>query len=242
MYQPRPPRVNPTPSGSPILRASFSSVSRQSVYARIGKRALDLVVVAATAPLTLPLLAVLALLVRFRLGAPVLFWQARSGRNGQLFWLCKFRSMTGAVGASGTPLPDEARLTRFGRWLRATSLDELPELWNIARGEMSLVGPRPLLPEYLNRYSVEQARRHEMLPGLTGLAQVEGRNAVSWEERFRQDVVYVDQVSLRLDAWILLRTVACVLLRRGVSAEGHATMPVFQGTADRPEEPISKAA
>ena len=198
------------------------------------KRAFDLLVVILAAPLWLPLAALVALLVRVKLGAPVLFRQPRPGRHGQVFELVKFRTMADTRGADGRLRPDAERLTPFGRWLRSTSLDELPELWNVLRGDMSLVGPRPLLVQYLGRYSPRQARRHEVRPGLTGLAQVMGRNALSWEERFEWDVRYVEQRGFWLDLRILALTVGAVLFRRGVSARGEATMPEFD---PRPAEP-----
>ena len=170
------------------------------------------------------------MLVRLNLGRPVFFRQPRPGRQGRVFELIKFRTMTQARDAQGHLLPDAQRLTRFGRWLRSTSLDELPEVLNVLRGEMSLVGPRPLLVQYLDRYSPEQARRHEVLPGLTGWVQVKGRNALTWEEKFRLDVWYVDHRSLWLDLRILALTVWHVLRRHGVSAPGAATMPEFMGS------------
>lgn len=176
-----------------------------------------------------PLLLGLAALVRVFLGSPVLFRQERPGLGGRLFRLYKFRTMRDALDAAGRPLPDELRLTAFGRWLRASSLDELPELWNVLRGDMSLVGPRPLLVEYLPLYSAEQARRHEVRPGLTGWAQVNGRNAQSWEDRLAMDVWYIEHRSLALDLLILRMTLAAVLFARGVSHQGHATMPKFTG-------------
>lgn len=210
------------------------------------KRALDIVASALLLVLLSPLLALTALLVRVRLGSPVLFRQARPGRDGRLFELVKFRTMREAAGTAplSGPAPgavaavatDEARLTPFGRLLRASSLDELPELVNVLRGEMSIVGPRPLLPEYLERYNAHQARRHEVRPGITGLAQVSGRNALSWEERFDLDVRYVDERSLLLDLRILAMTVGAVFSRRGVSAEGHATMEPFTGSPDEGSE------
>lgn len=198
-------------------------------YRSGGKRLLDLALTVPALVITAPLMGVLAGLVRLRLGAPILFRQQRPGRGGMPFTILKFRTMTDRRDAEGRLLPDAERLPRLGRLLRATSLDELPELWNVVRGEMSLVGPRPLLMEYLGRYSPEQARRHEVRPGITGWAQVNGRNAASWEERLAMDVWYVDHVSLALDVKILLRTLASVLRREGISAEGHATMPVFKG-------------
>jgi lipopolysaccharide/colanic/teichoic acid biosynthesis glycosyltransferase len=196
-------------------------------YCNWVKRPLDLLVAAAAVGVCSPLLAAIALAVRWRLGSPVLFAQPRAGRDGRAFRCLKFRTMADARDADGALLPDERRLTRFGRWLRSTSLDELPELWNVLRGEMSLVGPRPLLVEYLDHYTPEQARRHEVRPGITGLAQVSGRNALDWPRRLELDVQYVNNVSLRLDVRILWRTVATVLSRRGVSAPGHATAPRF---------------
>lgn len=177
--------------------------------------------------LLLPLLAIVALLVRIRLGSPIFFRQRRPGLHGKPFHLIKFRSMTDQRDSKGDLCSDEIRLTGFGRFLRASSLDELPEVINVLRGEMSLVGPRPLLMEYLDRYTERQARRHEVRPGITGWAQVNGRNAVSWEERFELDVWYVENQSLWLDVRILLATLVTVFSRAGVSAEGHATMPEF---------------
>ncbi len=177
-----------------------------------------------------PVLAAVAAAIRIRMGAPVLFVQERPGLGGRLFRLVKFRTMRAAADARGDPLPDAERLTGLGRFLRTTSLDELPQLWNVLRGELSLVGPRPLLVQYLSRYTPEQARRHEVLPGITGWAQVNGRNALSWEEKFAFDVWYVDHWSLALDLRILALTAAGVFRRRGISQEGHATMPEFTGT------------
>ena len=178
--------------------------------------------------LSLPLV-LLCLLVRFKLGSPLLFCQRRPGLGGKPFIMVKFRTMTDGRGPDGELLPDSERLTSFGRFLRSTSLDELPELWNVLKGEMSLVGPRPLLMEYLPLYSPEQARRHEVRPGITGWAQINGRNAVSWEERLSLDVWYVDHRTFRLDLVILFRTVRKVLLREGIQAAGEATMPKFTG-------------
>jgi len=175
-----------------------------------------------------PVLLLLALVIRLKLGSPVLFRQARPGRGGRVFILWKFRTMNQARDDEGQLMPDGQRLTPFGQWLRTTSLDELPELWNVLRGDMSLVGPRPLLVEYLDRYTPEEARRHEVSPGLTGWAQVNGRNATTWEERLRLDVWYVDHQSLALDLQILLRTVFLVFSRDGISAPGSATMPEFR--------------
>lgn len=193
------------------------------------KRIFDLLVVIGFAPFWVPLMAVLAFVVRIKLGVPVFFTQSRPGRNSQIFSLIKFRTMTDARDAEGAHLPDEQRLNAFGKWLRTSSSDELPELINVLKGEMSLVGPRPLLVQYLDRYTLEQARRHEVKPGITGWAQVNGRNTISWEEKFKLDVWYVDHCSLWLDLKILALTIIQVFQRKGISAEGHATMPAFMG-------------
>jgi sugar transferase EpsL len=194
----------------------------------VAKRSFDLLAVILTAPLWLPLLAMIALLVRVRLGSPVFFRQKRPGRNERIYNLIKFRTMTDARAPTGQLRPDAARLGPVGRWLRSASLDELPELFNVLRGEMSLVGPRPLLVEYLPRYNARQARRHEVLPGITGWAQVNGRNGLSWEQKFECDVWYVEHRSFWLDLSILFRTVWQVVARRGISAPGDATMPEFR--------------
>ena len=191
------------------------------------KRLFDLFVVAVAAPFWLPILAVVALLVRLKLGSPVFFRQKRPGQGARIFEMIKFRTMTDARDAAGHLLPDAVRLTPFGKFLRSTSLDELPELLNVLRGDMSLVGPRPLLVHYLPRYSPRQARRHEVRPGITGLAQVKGRNALSWDEKFEWDVRYVETWTLGLDLKILLRTIKTVFVREGISAHGDATMPEF---------------
>jgi lipopolysaccharide/colanic/teichoic acid biosynthesis glycosyltransferase len=194
------------------------------------KRTIDLVGAGVGLAALSPLALGIAVLVRLRLGSPVLFRQKRPGLHGETFEMLKFRTMREAFDAAGRPLPDAQRLTPFGRWLRSTSLDELPELWNVLQGEMSLVGPRPLLVEYLPRYSRFQARRHEVKPGITGWAQINGRNAISWDEKFRLDVWYVDHQSLWLDMQILATTFAKVLRRDGISAQDAATMPLFQGS------------
>ena len=194
------------------------------------KRAFDLAAACALVVLLSPVLAVVALLVRTRLGSPVLFRQERPGLHGRPFVLLKFRTMTDRRDANGVLLPDAARLTGLGRFLRRASLDELPELVNVLRGEMSLVGPRPLLMEYLPLYSPEQARRHEVRPGITGWTQVNGRNALTWERKFELDAWYVDHRSLRLDFQILLKTVSQVVSGAGVSAPDHATMEPYRGT------------
>ncbi len=194
------------------------------------KRFIDLLLAAvALILLAMPLLALFCL-IRNKLGGPVLFTQTRPGLHGKLFTMVKFRTMTNQHGPDGALLPDAERLTSFGRFLRASSLDELPELWNVMRGDMSLVGPRPLLVEYLPLYTPEQARRHEVRPGITGWAQVNGRNAISWEDKFALDVWYVDNQSLWLDIKILWMTVRKVLVRDGISAAGEATMPKFTGS------------
>jgi sugar transferase EpsL len=198
------------------------------------KRLLDILVAVSALVLFCPLLFVVAVLVRLHLGSPVLFQQMRPGLNGRPFTMIKFRTMVDLRDAHGNLLPDEFRLLPFGRMLRATSIDELPELWNVLKGEMSLVGPRPLLVEYLPLYNKEQARRHEVRPGITGWAQVNGRNALSWEEKFALDVWYVDHRSLTLDARILILTVKKVLGREGISAPDQVAMPRFEGNcADR---------
>lgn len=194
------------------------------------KRAFDIISAAVLLAVLSPVLALLSILVRLWLGRPVLFAQVRPGRGTRLFRMYKFRTMTDERDAHGTLLPDESRLTGLGRLLRATSADELPELWNVLKGDMSLVGPRPLLLEYLERYSPEQARRHEVRPGITGLAQVSGRNALSWDDRLALDVWYVDHWSFWLDVRVLFLTVWKVLRREGVSSPGHATMPEFVGS------------
>lgn len=195
------------------------------------KRAMDLGLTVPGLLILAPLILVVAILVGVRLGRPIFFSQIRPGRDGKPFRMYKFRTMLDVQGPDGQPVPDEQRLTSFGRFLRSTSLDELPELWNVLRGEMSLVGPRPLLMEYLDRYTPEQARRHQVTPGITGWAQVNGRNSLSWEEKFRLDVWYVDNGTIWLDLKILWVTIIKVFKRDGVSAAGHLTMPVFTGSS-----------
>jgi lipopolysaccharide/colanic/teichoic acid biosynthesis glycosyltransferase len=199
-------------------------------YQGLSKRVLDFGVASILLLLLLPVIAVIAMLVLVTAGRPVLFRQRRPGLDGRPFTLLKFRTMTEARDGRGVLVADSGRLTRFGPFLRRTSIDELPELFNVVRGDMSLVGPRPLLMQYLDRYTPEQARRHEVRPGITGWAQVNGRNALTWEEKFELDVWYVDQCSLVLDLKILAMTVWKVVTREGISAEGHATMPEFQGS------------
>lgn len=196
------------------------------------KRAVDLLLSAFSLILLSLVIIATALLIRIKLGAPVLFCQTRPGLNGKPFEMIKFRTMLDATDKNGNLLPDDQRMTPFGSFLRATSLDELPELWNVLKGDMSLVGPRPLLMEYLPLYSKEQYRRHEVRPGVTGWAQVNGRNAISWEDKFRLDVWYVDNQSLWLDVKILFLTVKKVLVRDGISGDGEVTMSKFTGSKD----------
>jgi lipopolysaccharide/colanic/teichoic acid biosynthesis glycosyltransferase len=203
---------------------------RDGLYQRYGKRTLDLALSVPVLVLLSPLIGLLALLVWFKLGLPVLFRQHRPGLHSSPFVMLKYRTMTEARDAKGQPLPDEERWTRFGEFLRRTSLDELPELINVLRGDMSLVGPRPLLMRYLDRYTPTQMRRHEVLPGVTGWAQVNGRNEISWTEKFDLDVWYVDHMSLWLDLKILIMTVWRVVKREGVSQEGHFSSPEFMGS------------
>lgn len=202
------------------------------MYRRHLKRIFDICIASAALIALAPLLLVIAALVRLSLGTPVLFRQQRPGLHGKPFILLKFRSMTDACDADGNLLPDDQRLTRFGRFLRSSSLDELPELINVIRGEMSLVGPRPLLMEYLDRYTPEQMRRHAVRPGITGWAQVNGRNAISWDQKFALDVWYVDHLSFWLDLHILALTVWRVARREGINQRGCATVAIFQGTSE----------
>ncbi len=199
------------------------------IYEKCIKRPLDLILASAGIVILSPVMGVTALLVRTKLGSPVLFTQDRPGRDGKIFKLYKFRSMTDEKDENGELLPDEIRLTSFGKKLRATSLDELPELINIIRGDMAIVGPRPLLVRYLPRYNEHQARRHEVRPGFTGLAQVHGRNSLSWQERFDWDVKYVDHVTFLTDLKILLDTVRVVVKKDGITSETSVTMEEFMG-------------
>jgi lipopolysaccharide/colanic/teichoic acid biosynthesis glycosyltransferase len=193
------------------------------------KRAIDVAVAVGLLLVTAPIIALTALVVRVRLGSPVLFRQQRAGRDAVPFEVVKFRSMSNATDADGAPLPDDERLGRFGRLLRASSLDELPQLWNVVRGDMSLIGPRPLPVAYVERYSPEQRRRLDATPGITGWAQVNGRNTVDWPERLRFDVEYVDQASFVFDVRVVGRTIAMIVRRQGISADGHVTMREFTG-------------
>ncbi|AKV01161.1 Lipid carrier : UDP-N-acetylgalactosaminyltransferase [Labilithrix luteola] len=205
---------------------------RQRGFRLVLKKLVDRTVGIAGLAASAPLIGAVAVAVRASMGSPVVFRQVRPGLHGKPFTIMKFRTMSNGRDREGNLLPDTERLTRVGRFLRATSLDELPQLWNVAKGELSLVGPRPLLMEYLPLYSSQQARRHDVLPGITGLAQIRGRNALGWDEKFRYDVEYVDNWSLGLDAKILFETARKVLARDGISAEGHVTMPKFRGTGD----------
>lgn len=202
------------------------------MYAKYIKRLLDFTLSLCGLIVLSPVLLVLTILGAYKMKGNPFFTQERPGKDGNIFKLIKFRSMTCEVDANGTPLPDEVRLTRYGKLLRATSLDELPELLNIVKGDMSIVGPRPLLVKYLPRYNAHQARRHEVRPGLTGYAQAHGRNSVTWEEKFDMDVWYVDHISFKTDVQILIDTVMVVLKRDGISAEGSATMEEFMGTPE----------
>ncbi len=194
------------------------------------KRLLDIIIASIALILLSPLYAYVAYKVKKNLGSPVLFRQVRPGLNGKPFEMIKFRTMKDAVDAQGNPLPDSERLTPFGKMLRSTSLDEMPELWNVIKGDMSVVGPRPLLMEYLPLYNTEQAKRQNVRPGMTGHAQVNGRNAISWEEKFKLDTWYVENQSILLDFKIMLKTVKKVLAKDDISAEGEATMTKFTGT------------
>lgn len=196
------------------------------------KRLLDILVAGIAIVLLSPAMIVVMMLINKKLGSPIFFQQVRPGLGGKPFKMVKFRTMLDAVDSQGNPLPDEVRLTDFGKFLRSTSLDELPELWNVLKGDMSLVGPRPLLMEYLPLYSADQARRHEVRPGVTGWAQINGRNAISWEQKFELDTWYVDNQSLWLDIKILFLTVWKVVHRDGISAAGEATMSRFMGASD----------
>jgi lipopolysaccharide/colanic/teichoic acid biosynthesis glycosyltransferase len=202
----------------------------KSIYRRFLKRPMDFIL-SLMAIITLsPVLIIVAILVRFKLGSPVLFKQKRPGLNEKIFTMYKFRTMTDEKDENGELLPDSVRLTKFGRMLRATSLDELPELWNIVRGDMAIVGPRPLLVQYLELYNNHQKRRHEVRPGLSGLAQVNGRNAISWEDKFNLDVEYVDNVSFIEDWKIILLTIKKVFVKEGISSDTSVTMEPFRGS------------
>lgn len=205
-------------------------------YEKYIKRALDIVLSGIAMIVLSPVMLITAILVRINLGSPVVFCQERPGKDEIIFKMHKFRTMTDERNENGELLPDEKRLTEFGKTLRSLSLDELPELWDIFRGKMSIVGPRPLLVKYLPLYSEEQHHRHDIKPGLTGWAQVNGRNLTSWEERFEHDIYYVNHVSFLMDIKIVFATVRCVFAREGINAEGSATMEAFAGTSDALEE------
>lgn len=209
-----------------------AGVMGKNIYDRLIKRIIDLILSGIALLLLSPVYLIVAVLVRVKLGSPVLFSQERPGKNEKVFRMYKFRSMTDERDAEGNLLPDEIRLTHFGAMLRATSLDELPELWNIFKGEMSIVGPRPLLVKYLLRYNDRQRHRHDVRPGLTGWAQVNGRNAISWEQKFEYDVEYVEKESFWFDVKILFMTVGKVLQRSGISQEGNVTMEEFMGNEE----------
>ena len=200
-----------------------------NLYRHIGKRIFDIVLSLILLSLTFPVLLVCSILVRLTMGSPVFFIQKRPGRNEKIFALVKLRTMQNFKDEKGFLLPDKDRLTKLGRFLRSTSIDELPELWNVVIGEMSLVGPRPLLPQYLTRYSEKQSRRHKVLPGLTGLAQINGRNNLDWNRKFELDIYYVDNVSFLLDIKIICITAVRILLRKNISKSGHSTAPEFLG-------------
>lgn len=205
---------------------------RAGFYEKYIKRLLDIVLSGAALVILSPVLLITAVLVRIKLGSPVIFTQERPGKDEKVFKLHKFRSMTDARDENGNLLPDKDRLTGFGKKLRSLSIDELPELWDIFRGKMSIVGPRPLLVKYLPLYNAEQRHRHDVRPGLTGWAQVHGRNLTSWEERFEYDVEYVNNISFALDVKIIIMTIRCVFAREGINAEGSATMEDFIGNAE----------
>lgn len=211
------------------IRPTLLKPAKSGIYRRYIKRPMDFILSLTAIILLSPVLLTVAILVKIYLGSPVIFKQKRPGLNEKIFTLYKFRTMTDERDENGELLPDSQRLTKFGKMLRATSLDELPELFNILKGDMSIVGPRPLHMKYLNRYNSRQLRRHEILPGITGLAQVNGRNKLSWEEKFEMDILYVENWNFWMDVQILYLTIIKVIKRDGISAEGHATMPEFLG-------------
>lgn len=211
---------------------------QKGFYEKFIKRPQDILLSLLAMIVLSPVLLITAILVRTKLGSPVIFKQKRPGLDEKVFTLYKFRTMTDAKDPDGNLLPDEVRLTKFGKLLRSTSLDELPELWNIFRGDIAVVGPRPLLVEYLSRYNEQQRRRHEVRPGLSGLAQVNGRNAISWEDKFKYDVQYVDHVTFLGDWKIIFQTVLNVIKRDGINSETAATMEVFMGTEKKVEENV----
>ncbi len=202
------------------------------MYRKVIKRFLDIILSFTALSILWPVIAVVAILVKCKLGSPVIFRQRRPGKNEKIFEMYKFRTMTDARDANGELLPDEVRLTKFGKFLRSTSLDELPELWNILKGDMSIVGPRPLLVQYLPLYNEEQKHRHDVRPGLTGWAQVNGRNAISWKKKFEYDVEYVRNLSFFMDVKIIFLTIKTVLVKEGISSESSATMEFFTGNEE----------
>lgn len=202
------------------------------MYRKVVKRFFDIILSFMALSILWPVIAVVAILVKCKLGSPVIFRQRRPGKNEKIFEMYKFRTMTDARDANGELLPDEVRLTKFGKFLRSTSLDELPELWNILKGDMSIVGPRPLLVQYLPLYNEEQKHRHDVRPGLTGWAQVNGRNAISWKKKFEYDVEYVRNLSFFMDVKIIFLTVKTVLIKEGISSESSATMEFFTGNEE----------
>lgn len=208
---------------------SNHKINKKFIYRRYFKRPMDIILSLIALIVLSPLMMIIAVLVRIKLGSPVIFKQRRPGLNEKIFTLYKFRTMTDERNENGELLPDSERLTKFGKFLRSTSLDELPELFNILKGDMSIIGPRPLLEQYLTLYNDYQKRRHEVRPGLSGLAQINGRNTISWEERFDLDVEYVDNVSFLLDIKIILLTIKKVIIREGINSENAATMEPFKG-------------
>lgn len=207
-------------------------MTKNRYYKKFGKRFFDCFLSVTIGFILIPLILTIILLVRFRLGSPVIFKQKRPGKNGKIFLMYKFRTMTEEKDDAGKLLPDDQRLTGFGKFLRSTSLDELPELWNIIKGDMSLVGPRPLLPEYLSLYNENQSKRHDVRPGLTGLAQVNGRNVISWEEKFEYDIQYVENISLKLDLLIILKTAINVFLRKDITDLNNVSSAKFVGNKE----------
>ncbi len=220
------------PREADVKLQSYNIRKKGGFYRRYFKRPLDFVLSLTAIIILSPILLFIALLVRIKLGSPVIFKQQRPGMNEKIFTLYKFRTMTDERGKKGELLPDEVRLTEFGKFLRATSLDELPELFNILKGDMSIVGPRPLLTEYLPLYNEHQRRRHEVRPGLTGWAQVNGRNAITWEEKFNYDVEYVNKISFLLDVKIILLTILKIIKKEGINQPGEATMKPFMGSTE----------
>lgn len=210
------------------------------MYAKYIKRMLDLILSLMALIILMPLMIIITILVRIKLGSPVIFKQERPGKNEKIFTLYKFRTMTNKKDENGNLLPDSERLTKFGKILRSTSLDELPELFNILKGDMAIVGPRPLLKEYLPLYDEEQKHRHDVRPGLTGLAQISGRNSISWEEKFKDDIKYVNKVTFINDAKIVLKTAIKVFKREGIAQEGNVTMGKFEGTINKELDMRSK--